>query len=413
MPFFLAAFCALILSTIAHAESVEVRSGRHDGFTRLILELPERVDFKITNEAEEAHISFADQTLTFDTSPVFRRIGRERIADIGPGDRPASLRIEFGCDCEVTSFWHEKSLLVLDVKKAETRRDTAELAPEETLMPPPVVTRPRVSLQREEIPVFEALSLPQPAFPTAGNAGENDTAGEALPIPDMPDEVTIAEARDRLLEQLSRAASQGLLSPRRDFDPRIKPETEEKSDQSEEDRNQVGSHVSEITPLDHVNLQAQSSIDRDFLDTLENRARQVLGNVCLEDELLDAGSWGTDAPFAQQVGPKRIALMEEFDKPNQATTRELAKLYLFFGFGEEALQLISLLPDDTQERLDVFLGLLGRGGRAPPGVPGSLSVRVALGRRGCDITVVAELDERGVGRGADGSAAGGKGNNVA
>ena len=65
MPVLLAALIALLLSSVAYADGVEVRSGRHEGFTRLILALPERVDFEITNDEEAANIFFSDQTLTF------------------------------------------------------------------------------------------------------------------------------------------------------------------------------------------------------------------------------------------------------------------------------------------------------------------------------------------------------------
>ena len=102
------------------------RSGQHEDFTRLIVDLPERIELQIDQDSTQALLSFPGQELDFDTTRVFNRIARERIVDVVTGKDTSTLLVKFGCQCEVSSFWHGKSLLVLDVR--ESSADPSEVS---------------------------------------------------------------------------------------------------------------------------------------------------------------------------------------------------------------------------------------------------------------------------------------------
>ena len=116
----LAVCLVLGIFSAASAQTVEVRSGKHETFIRLVVDLPSRIDATIENERDHATISFKNRNLKFDTSRVYRRISKEDVAAVTGSPDGGTLRIDFGCTCEVSSFWYGTSLLVLDVRERTT-----------------------------------------------------------------------------------------------------------------------------------------------------------------------------------------------------------------------------------------------------------------------------------------------------
>ena len=61
------------------AQTVEVRSGEHANFTRLVFNLPERMDVDLRYQADGVVLSFERDGLTFDTGTVFARVPTTRL----------------------------------------------------------------------------------------------------------------------------------------------------------------------------------------------------------------------------------------------------------------------------------------------------------------------------------------------
>ncbi|WP_371225005.1 hypothetical protein [Roseovarius sp. 2305UL8-3] len=170
----------------------------------------------------------------------------------------------------------------------------------------------------------------------------------ADPITALEKPATLNDARDRLLQQLARAASQGLVEPRVSLPEALAgPSTLEPAEKPPK----LADEEPDNPGLPQINLKAESSIDRDFLDFDLANATAGGTNGCLPLDQIDAASWGNDAPFGHQISALHQRLTGEFDEINHDSALKLARLYLFFGFGAEARATLALLPSTNVDAL--------------------------------------------------------------
>ena len=354
-----ALFLVLLFAGPALSAPVRIRSGEHGEFTRIVLDLPKRAKWEISQAGDKAVLTFTGLELEFDTSLAFNRLSEGRLGEISAGPEKGSLTIELGCDCELSGFWYGRSSFVVDIRdvahpaQAKTMDQAQDPQPESAstretkTAPKPKTPLPDVhlstaaSLAMSELssglsPLSEDEVKPVEIKPA-------DPAPARAPAPDMQ------KTRERLLRQISRAASQGLLSPKVDL-----PSTTDMQDHAKPGPDvpappSIAAAEVSKEPMDHINLNAQSSIDRDFLSTLAQASGISEGSACLDPDQVDVAAWGTDEPFARQIGAVRLRLSGEFDKTDEAAALELARLYLYFGFGVEANQALKLVAKETRD----------------------------------------------------------------
>lgn len=308
----------------ALAQVVEVRAGEHASFTRLVFYLPERVAFSVERAGKTAIVSFQRPDLAIDASAVFKRIPRSRLISLDTLAGGASARLSLACDCEIRTFWHTRSALVLDILDEPVGTWAGQAADVQTidLNPLPLpANRPSISAR------LVASRL------------DADKQRDRPPRDIRSDARTLVASQKNLLEQVGRAASQGLLSPAR----RIKVKAS---------RKKPASHVEEATaPVvgttkaepENFNLRAESSIDRDLRAARSRGDTPALSPRCLDPALVDVTGWIDARPFPVQVAARRTRLLKEFDSPDPAATIALARLYVAFGFGAEARVAIAQL----------------------------------------------------------------------
>ncbi|MEM9708774.1 MAG: hypothetical protein AAF871_08265 [Pseudomonadota bacterium] len=107
---------AFLFVAIAHpgmADVVTVRSGEHPGFSRLVLDLGSIPEWSLDGSGTSRRIDLIDRGVEFDTSGVFRRIGRGRIAGLDTG--PGWLDLRLNCNCVVSADTLPGGRLVIDV----------------------------------------------------------------------------------------------------------------------------------------------------------------------------------------------------------------------------------------------------------------------------------------------------------
>jgi len=322
--------CIFGFAIAAQAQTVQVRSGEHDTFSRLTVTLPNRMEWEIEPTKDGARLVFNAPRLTLDTSEIYVRIPRNRISDVKWNGAEKALQLSFDCTCEATAFWHGKSMLVLDVRETPEKVETQLTQ-----------TRPQ-EYRSISSPLFESQRLSSVIdLSLAGLPDVNLQGTEAAKIPTT---TLKPEVRDRLLLQVGRAASQGLLSPSVDRpEPRDAASSSESANKPE---TSVPDHVETTQASDHVNLKAQSSIDRDFLGSHLAQQQNLAASGCLADRRIDVGSWGNDDPFGDQISKLRLKLTGEFDAVNTKVAEQLVRLYLYFGFGVEARNLMNLMPPE-------------------------------------------------------------------
>ena len=391
----------------ARAQTIVARSGEHDGFSRLVMRLPNGADWSLTQSGRSATLNIGAPNVVYDTSRVFNLIPRDRLAAIRQTAPGQPLRMDLGCNCEIRSYMLSNGYLVIDIRDGTDEpvfASNGSGAPFLPSAPIAAIEQPgtgyRFNLGQRAVadarlaldtaaaiarntPASPARSVPGTSSPAAGAAASTGTetrpadepeqprkpallplerlaearglpapdsvevnmgeasAGEELPevnlLLDMEESAraaTVNASEQRLLQQIGRAANQGLL------DMAI---ADAQIDTSDRQLNPLGRDGRPLDPL--ANIMISSAIDREA-GLVSRGSEDNEPEFCLPDGATAVYTWGNDSPFAEQLGPLRGALVKEFDDVNPATVMSLAKLYLFFGFGTEAKAMLTMLPAD-------------------------------------------------------------------
>lgn len=300
---------ALAAGAVA-AEPVTVRSGEHGAFTRLALRLPAGTDWSLSQSAAGARLAVSRPDIEFDLAGVFLRIGRNRLAAIRQSEPGKPLELDFGCRCKADAFTETGGWLVLDI------RETSEPATQLPRLPIVFPDRDRI----------------------VGTEPDPDTG--SLPATEDARDLNRRVSRDRLIRQFQRAFDQNILTPagggRMIAPPRPEDQSSGAGDSWANERKDKAPE-----PRGLGNLDAVTVIDRDR-QADSSPATNASDRRCMPDELLSIQEWSAGAQFNNQIAELRTGLFEEFDRLDRKAAGQLARAYLYFGFGAEARAVLKL-----------------------------------------------------------------------
>ena len=358
---------ALILCLLAGSATAQqgpVRSGAHPGFTRLTLPLSRGTDWQMNRTATGYDIR-VDAPLALDLSRVYDLIDRSRLTGIDATTEVLSLAI--GCTCHATAFVFRDSYLVIDILDGpadtaspfevalDTAGDVDSVAQDGPPDPATVAAPGRMVLPlapgTAPVPVATIGLRADRTAPTAETAMRVDEASPAL-----------AGLEREVVDSLARAASQGLLDLAPDAaealdqageaggggeaDAAADPDTVARTDDSAP---AAGSHIAARPRSDTPGLLAQTSLDA--LQTALDEARGAAGDGarCWPPQFTDL-TVDDDGPadFGTRIGTLRANVTDDRDRPDADAVAALARGYLSYGFGEEAIQ--SLQIDGVTDR---------------------------------------------------------------
>lgn len=331
----------LCIPATVFAQRVTVRSGEHADFSRLAFEFSGQVKWEMGRVEHGYEIRLQGVTAEIDISDVFRRIPHDRIKSLSVSRGNTRIALDLGCECHADAFEFRSGLLVVDVKDgqplAASRFEKVfvldELAadqyagfeaPKESLPKPtePTGDRPAVVLP---------LSPPKARIPTnpqVGLFGVNSEERMQMPIKQ------VSQMQSKILQQIGRAASQGLLDANISDPTRADP-----SDQV------VGETVVQALPSPiaepHINIHIESSIDREFESFLRQNQMTDSGDKCLPEALFNVSEWGDEKSVFTGISEQRRKISGEFDKIDLLAVQGLVKAYIYVGFGAEASRVIS------------------------------------------------------------------------
>ncbi|WP_050605127.1 hypothetical protein [Ruegeria sp. 6PALISEP08] len=293
---------ALIMAvTAAAAQDVTVRSGEHDGYTRLVFNVPPNTEWALAQRKDGARLTVDLDGVTFRTGSVFSRLTTNRLESLSQAQPGGALELEFGCECVASAFLYRGSMIVLDVAPGEF------LPPLLADLPPPMTRQP-----------IKAVSV---------SNTDAQMAGLDLPL-----------LKHELKDQLSNRFLQG--ADRKLLDLRLAPVGP---------RNSTPSNTDPLLTDLSSNMRLTTVLD-DLKDVLNSEVLQLESNaVCISTTELGFSEWSTAEPFVTQVSSLRTALYQEFDTLDEEKALELAKLYAFHGFGTEALAIFGLSQTGTGE----------------------------------------------------------------
>lgn len=347
------ALIVTVCASATFAQTVLVRSGEHDGFSRLVLDLPERLVWRRQPRESGVSIIFPGRIPAFDVTQVFDRLTQGRLSGLGAPDGQGTLDLTFGCECEAKVFWHSQSMLVVDIVDApsaavsrsdQERGDREAHKFVETMRP----------LATQSAPISVALAASQ-MF-----------AGADLPVADIEPAslvpaIDLSTVRTTLLERVARSANQGLLQPVEGTE-RTGPSsvTSVMLIPNQQTDSAAGVDAGESIVLSQkilgINFKAQSSIDRELESSSLRTPEKIITAECLPDDVLDVAEWGRKTSFQDQIGALQANLSKEFDAFDAGVALQIARLYVYFGFGREARQVV-MLAALADEEIQVLLEL--------------------------------------------------------
>ncbi|MEL6953079.1 MAG: hypothetical protein AAFN09_15255 [Pseudomonadota bacterium] len=339
--------------TVAFAQGT-IRSGEHGDFTRLVVPVPEIESWDISGENGFRNLQFTPE-IELNDQQIFELIDRSRLLDVEVA--PGRLSLQLDCDCSVEAYVFQDIYLVIDISDGppisepettpsdpsaidsitpnesatatrvqETSEVEAPDTPEDRLRPQndqqTARFQPLTPLRRADTaPSSSATALLlanlepflDPTLPATSDVEQSDQ--------DASMAVDIEAAAQNLSEQLARAAAAGLLQ----IAP-LEPFTT--GDQPAETQN-TDPEASAPAPVRAANA-FDVVLDR---DSGLNAAARAL--TCT-DHVDDISNWSSDIGFDQELGRLRQDVID--DRGNIIDTRalELARYYIFYGFGAEA-----------------------------------------------------------------------------
>lgn len=299
-----------LISSLAHAGQIQVLGGEHEGFTRLVLHLSEAPNWELTEDSDRVSLRLADGPYAFDLSKAFDRIGRHRIS--GLTARPDGLEIDLACECAISAHSEGAKLLVLDVK--EKQSDSAKRQHSFGLS----------LISVDGLAVSAPIDTIQPKLPHEITHKLPDTFDQPL---SASENTQLKEVQQRLIKQLSNAAALGLveLAETPTYGASIKV--------SEGEVTNAGSAK--------LNVAAQTGLSAELeRETFHNQSTAMSGEVCIPDRDLEISGWVAGSDFSSGIAVLRRSLGGEISALDDQTAMSMARHYLAFGFGVEALSIL-------------------------------------------------------------------------
>lgn len=314
-----------LIASPVWAEKINVRSGDHEAFSRLVFDIPPDLRWEVIQGENYVQIAINRENIHFNLDKIFHLIPRTRILDVQEEVDGSSVRVEMAHGVFANYFSLGDGSLVLDVgtgfEKIDEHTQPSE-KPAQNSFGEGEVAAFTPFYQRSPSPLLspqEDVKVPE----------ENLASGTEA-------NTRMHDAELNLIYQIGRAASQNLIEIDQSMpeSPEIKPEIEF----SFEARTST-----QRLPRGEQNfaMDAKTTIDRDNLSAV---GASQLGVRCLSDEELYISAWLDDAPIIEQVSHARRQLLGEFDAPSPDAVEKLAKVYIAAGFGAEANALLTAMP---------------------------------------------------------------------
>lgn len=372
------ALCAGLAGAAHAQEQLRLRANEHSAFSRIAIDVPDLVDWRMTQVERTVEIVLPGRNVTLDVRAIFpgRRVSRVLRASAEQRDGDTVITLGLACRCEVEAYDLAEKVLMLDVRDSprEVRRSAAA---ERTPDPAPEAA-PKPVVRAASVPVEKpaAVFAGKQVAPAAENdhAAQKDHAAEPTPVvaahvpiarpPKKAQEATpvqddvatvVAEAQRRLLEQLTRAAEQGLVDFRKPDAPAqvaATPHADAGPDNHAGDGREAPAAApapvmaiadAAASPSDapegrRSQIQITSVLQRDAR-SFEKRENPA----CIPDSRLTLPVIESAKNPAEAIAEHRRALLAEFDEADSVAATNLARVYVALGFGAEAISVVQSL----------------------------------------------------------------------
>lgn len=374
------AFAVLItLCGGAEAQVLPVRAGEHEGFSRLVIPIEEDREWVLEGDGDTRRITLDPGVEGFDLSGSFDLIPRTRIVDLE--QQGGELAIRLGCDCVINAFRYQGRYLVVDVSDEESSAARPSEASEASGSAEEVDEdrRPERAVTTSALPDLARL---------LSRGGRHSLASPATPESPQParpaDRPMLEEAARIMAEQLARAAAAGLLDaapdrplhtadplpvdPRTDAARQPPPEPDAAGRETSSATRTAPPHPPSVQdaeePAPGQPLNAAEQPEASHAPVRVGRNPAILARTAFDIALRPTprpvveqpriscdgdspgiANWSVPGGVQAQLGRLRLALYDERDRLRRDAVLDLARHYIFHGFGAEARFWLSQLEE--------------------------------------------------------------------
>lgn len=309
--------CFTIWAGLAEAGVIDIRSGEHDGFTRLVFTLPDaKTGWELKGDGTEYTLIFETESPEYVDSTVFDRIPRTRLAALNAERGNPQVVLQLACSCDVEAFAFGGRSVVVDIRTV--KKDVPPLDTMQGANAAPTVLRLSPS---EQTSVRRKWADPDHFFDEAARKKNQ---------------------KDQLVRAVARAASQGLVAPNVTL--------------SDENTTKTNREPAEVKPAPSIsvrseNLRTETTYDQAFKPVETALSRES----CIVDEFVDVASWGSEEGEQELISTNRAALFDEIGSVDEVAVEAYARRLLYQTFGAEARQVLALVP--ASDSVDILFAL--------------------------------------------------------
>jgi hypothetical protein len=326
----------------AAAAPVQVTTGEHEGFTRVVLNFQREVEWEMGRSDAGYLFRAKGIEAEYDLAPVFQRIGKTRLAAISAQAGTAEVNLGIACPCHAIAFEFRPGIIVIDLRDGAPPKGSAfesPLAASASAPPPPPAeagspgaattanTTTTAATPAAADTAVATASSPYnwlDRFAPAATAGQTATQpAELAPLPStLP---SLQPMREQLLRQLSRGASEGVINLA------MPAPNAPKSGKSELDAARVA--LGELTGV--ITTTARSRKD----------PTGAQGEACIASADLTVLDWAEGKDTPSLLAQDMPDLVGEFDAPQPEAVTRAVRARIHLGFGLEARLILTAFPD--------------------------------------------------------------------
>ncbi|WP_298258927.1 hypothetical protein [uncultured Litoreibacter sp.] len=267
------------------AKPALVKSGEHKEFSRLVIYTGDIPKWEKTKTGDNVAISLLGWSSNFDTSSVFTFIPQTRVKKIQKTD--SELLLTLGCNCSVE---------VSPISGVGLKIDIIDVA----------ASSPTLRL---EAPKYANWFAPNEMV------SKNETSAATRHL------------RSALEKSIDTASNQRILDP-------------SAISQLTDSSQSLTIRPHEPVPISQLRMRSRTTAES---SEQKNDNPALIKLKCPPIRHGDIENWGTSDPFALQLADLRRELVGEFDAVHTKTAHKLARLYLHFSMGAEAISTLNSL----------------------------------------------------------------------
>jgi hypothetical protein len=322
-------FLALMLPHLAVAAPIRVQTGEHPGFTRMVFRIAKGSEWTL-GRTETGYGLRIPEGDGYDLQGFFDLIPKTRIADIVQ-NRSGEFEFVVPCDCRAEGFLVGDDVLVIDVSDGSPLSSSRF---EERI----VNSDDRLPYIIENTPILPVISTMSPLRSLTLISDAPDVPTVEPPALDIESfDADLAALENSISQSLASGLTQGVLA--------------------------LGQPDDEEISIDHAlreqlraaqlgvpGINARTNLDTNAIPDAALFPATQSGDQCLPSSFFDVGEWADERPFSDQIGEARKSIISEVDRIDEVAVLRLARLFVFFGFGQEAIRTLDLDGVRSQER---------------------------------------------------------------